>query len=376
MSIPTHELAGRWRLTLGRFAEGELPSMPGEGDRMAAALDFLYSREYGGRGFRLGSKGEGTRDASAPMVVTWLNEVRELFPKDVCETITRHALDRYGMTELVTDPATLKTLTPNYELLKTLLTFKELMRGEVLLLAEEIVRKVVEELREKLAKDVRQSIQGRRHPNRRTRMRSARNLDCKETIRRNLKHWSEEYRAIIASDLVFKARTQRHMTWDVIIAVDCSGSMMDSVIHSAVMAAIFAGLPTIRVRLVAFDTSVVDLTEHAADATKVLLSARLGGGTDIAGAVRYCSTLVEQPTRTILVCVTDFCEGGPLGALLAQIRRLRGDGVRFLGLAALDERAEPAFDREASAQCAKAGAEVGAMTPNRLAEWIGGIINA
>ncbi len=41
--------------------------------------------------------------------------------------------------------------------------------------------------------------------------------------------------------------------------------MAESVIHSAVMAGIFAGLPSLRVKLVVFDTSVVDLSEQAAD---------------------------------------------------------------------------------------------------------------
>ena len=85
--------------------------------------------------------------------------------------------------------------------------------------------------------------------------------------------------------------------------------MMDSVIHSAVMAGIFKGLPAVQVSLVAFDTAVVDLTEQADDPTEVLMSVQLGGGTDIAGAVGYRETLVQSPTRTIVVVVTDFFEG-------------------------------------------------------------------
>ena len=82
------------------------------------------------------------------------------------------------------------------------------------------------------------------------------------------------------------------MPWHIIMAVDCSGSMMDSVIHSAVMAGIFKGLPAVRVSLVAFDTAVVDLTEQVDDPIEVLMSVQLGGGTDIAGALGYCETLV------------------------------------------------------------------------------------
>ena len=92
------------------------------------------------------------------------------------------------------------------------------------------------------------------------------------------------------------------------------------------MAGIFKGLPAVRVSLVAFDTAVVDLTEHADDPTAVLMSVQLGGGTDIAGALGYCETLVMSPTRTILVLVTDFFEGGPPDRLVVAVKRLREAG--------------------------------------------------
>ena len=76
----------------------------------------------------------------------------------------------------------------------------------------------------------------------------------------------------MARDLVFRNRSRQQVAWHVIIAVDCSGSMADSVIHSAVMAAIFARLPTVRVRLVAFDTNVIDLSEYVHDPAAVLMS--------------------------------------------------------------------------------------------------------
>ena len=159
------------------------------------------------------------------------------------------------------------------------------------------------------------------------------------------------------------------------MAVDCSGSMMDSVIHSAVMAGIFKGLPAVRVSLVAFDTAVVDLTEQADDPTEVLMSVQLGGGTDIAGAVGYCETLVQSPTRTIVVVVTDFFEGGPPGLLPGSIKRLREAGVRVLGLAALDAEANPTYDRQMAERCVAAGAEVAALTPRRLAEWMARVLS-
>jgi Mg-chelatase subunit ChlD len=377
MSTPSPTVvAGRWRLVLGRFAENALP-LSGDGGRvrMDRVLDYLYGREYAGRGVRPGADDRsGTLDPSQLSVPEWIREVRELFPRDTCEVITRHALDRYGMTELVTDPETLRRLEPNYELLKALLTFRGLMNGPVLDLARRIIRQVVEDMKRRLAREVRQAFLGRARRRQRSRLKCAANLDVHRTIRANLKNYDPARRRLVLQDVRFFSRVTRSLPWDVIIAVDCSGSMLDSVIHSAVMAGIFAGLPSIRPRLVAFDTAVVDLSDMVDDPAEVLLSVQLGGGTDIGGALQYCASLVEQPTRTILVFVTDFCEGGAIDPMLTTIKRLRGDGVRVIGLAALDQGSQATYDRATAEACADAGAEIAALTPSRLAEWVATVV--
>ena len=141
------------------------------------------------------------------------------------------------------------------------------------------------------------------------------------------------------------------------------------------MAGIFRGLQSLRVNLVAFDTAVVDLSDSVDDPTELLMSVQLGGGTDIGGALSYCETLVRTPTRTIVVLVTDFCEGGIPHRMLAAIRRLCESGVKVLGLAALDAVAQPAYDRQTAEECVACGAEVAALTPQRLAEWLGRVLS-
>src|SRR2546423_298938 len=97
------ELLSRWRLVLGRFAEKQISCpLSARAARMEAALDFLYSREYKGRGVRDRTQA-GSLDPSQLSIPTWLGEVRELFPRETVEVIEKHALDRYGLTELVTD---------------------------------------------------------------------------------------------------------------------------------------------------------------------------------------------------------------------------------------------------------------------------------
>lgn len=367
----------RWRLLLGRFADPTLGSSLDGRDayrRMDRVLDHLYGREYGRRGDREGRRGAGL-DPSALTVPAWLQEVRALFPRETVEVLERDALMRYGMTELVTDPEVLRTLEPSYELLKAVLAFRGLMRGEVVELARALVRTTVAELRRRWESEVRPVLWGPLRRRERRPRGTAADFDGKRTIRTNLQRWDPTRRRLLAERLCFLSRARRHLPWHVILAVDCSSSMMDSVIHSAVMAGIFRGLPALTVSLVAFDTSVVDLTAHADDPVSVLMSVQLGGGTCIAGALTYCESLVTTPTRTILVLVTDFEEGGPREELLAAVKRIRESGVRLLGLAALGADAEPAYDRELASRCVAAGADVAALTPRGLAEWMARLLS-
>lgn len=364
----------RWRLVLGKYAERlEQGRLAGRQGRMDATLEYLYGREYEGRGLRGDGKdgpGPGSLGASAPNLVTWLGEVRELFPRETSEVIEKHALERYGLTELVTDPKTLERLQPSQDLLRTLMALRGHLRGEVLHMARRIIRQVVDEIRRKLEPQVRNALSGRLNRQRHSPMAIAQNFDTLGTVKRNLKHYDAQRKQLVIEQLQFFERNTRRLPWDIILCVDQSGSMADSVIHSAVMAGILAALPAFRVKIVVFDTSIVDLSDYADDPAEVLMRVQLGGGTDIAQAVRYCSQLIENPHRTVLVLISDFCEGGPPGELLRCVRKLAEARVRLLGLAALDGEAHPFYDRQMAERLAASGMEIAALTPQKLAEWL------
>lgn len=366
----------RWRLVLGSYAKEQMEYQGGEQlgyQQMEEALDFLYGREYGEEeGIREKSGGQ---EKSNPSVVTWLNGIRKLFPKETVEILEKHALNQYGMTELITDKEVLKKLEPNKELLKTVLSLKHMMKGEVLDTAREIVAKVADELTKKLESEVRRSIVGKIDRNQSSRLKCSANLDFKKTIRRNLKNFNQERGQIVLQEVCFSSRTKKYNTWNVVLCVDESGSMMDSIIHSAVMAGIFAKLPMIKTKLVIFDTEVVDLSEYTDDPVEVLMSVRLGGGTNIAGALRYCETLVENPHRTILVLISDLYEGYGYHNLYASCKGIIESGVKLIILPALDEEAQASYDKNAGQKLANMGAHVAVMTPEKLADWVGKIIS-
>ncbi|EGF91003.1 VWA domain containing CoxE-like family protein [Asticcacaulis biprosthecium C19] len=371
------EVLRRWRMVLGGYAQSAMDTvrLVGSDQRADRALDYLYAREMEQRGLRRGKGGRaGSLDPSQLTALGWLNEVRSLFPQSVLEVVQAHAIDTLGLTELLSDPKVLYSLEPNRDLLKSLVAFKGRANPQVQEKIREVARTVVDEIVRRLRPRVQQALAGRPNRFRRSQQKSMQNFDWRATIRDNLRNYDPERKRIIADRLRFFGRSRRRLPWRIILCVDQSGSMLDSTIYAAVMAAILTGLPSLDVRLVVFDTSVVDLSEEAADPVSVLMSVQLGGGTDIAGAVAYCEQLVEQPTRTILALVTDFCEGGPASRLIAAIRRLNAARVTMIGLAALSEDATPEYDRATAERVAAAGMKVAALTPDRFADWLGEVI--
>lgn len=369
------EILNRWRLVLGKYAQGQISFSSGSVNYMDMenVLDYLYSREYGEEQ-EVREERRGGREGSQLTVPGWLHQIKKLFPKRTVEILERHALEKYNMTELLTDPDVLRRLEPNKELLKTILGLKHMMKGEVLQMAREIVRKVAEEIARKLEQEVRVSFFGQLNRNASSPVKSARNLDMRKTIRMNLKNYDSEQEQIILKNVYFNSRMKKYNQWRVIICVDESGSMLDSVIHSAIMAGIFARLPMLDTKLVIFDTNVVDLSGYVEDPVETLMSIQLGGGTDIAGALGYCEGLIDYPFRTMVVLVTDLYEGGGYARLYGTAKGIIESGAKLVVLTALDMDATPNYDRNAAGVLADMGAFVGAMTPEELAGWMGKII--
>ncbi|MFI0424103.1 VWA domain-containing protein [Spongiactinospora sp. 9N601] len=365
----TDPILERWRLLLGEPGGACLGGGP-LGPQAAArdaAMEWLYGRDEDlrRRGVRRGGTG-----GSVPTTVDWLDDITRLFPKETVERLQRDAIERYEIHDVVTDPAVLEHIEPNQALLRAVLRTKHLMSPHVLRLARRIVETVVRQLMDRLATEVRTAFSGAK-ARRPGRLRQARNFDVTRTLRANLGRYRPETGKVVIETPYFFTRTRRHLEqWQVILLVDQSGSMADSVIHSAVTAACLWGLPGVRTHLVAFDTEVVDLTSDVDDPVELLMKVQLGGGTDIARAAAYGAGLIDRPRRAIVALISDFYEGGDPHRLVRVVRGLVEQGTKVLGLAALDERAEPAYDREVGQRLADAGAFVGAMTPGELASFV------
>jgi Mg-chelatase subunit ChlD len=374
MSVPTAlDPLTRWRLILGEASDGACRAagctLSADAIAMDAALDWLY-----GRGDEDGSRNisrQGGRGDSALTTPEWINDIHRLFPKETIERLERDAIEHYAIDDIITNPDVLSRATPNETLLKAVLRTKHLMSPDILVMARKLVQEVVRQLMEKLSRDMALAFSGVIDRRRHSRFKIASDLDFRRVLKDNLKHYDVEKKRLAVEKLHFFARNQRHMKqWQIILLVDQSGSMLDSVIHSAVTAACLWGLPGMKTHLVAFDTNVVDLTKDVDDPCELLMKVQLGGGTDIQKAVGYAAELISQPEQAIVVLISDFYEGSSPAMLVQRVAELTAQRTLVLGLAALDSAAEPAYDRDMARKLVAAGAEVGAMTPGELAAWL------
>ncbi|WP_233979941.1 VWA domain-containing protein [Pectobacterium versatile] len=362
----------RWRLILGHYADEALGKAAFDAHdlKVERTLDYLYRREYQRRGLKQEGGRHGSLDQFQLTAVNWLNQARKLFPSSTFERMQSQAIQRYEISHLFNDPQALQAMEPTPALAKALLSLRGRMNEETREAVRDIIRKVVDEILRTLRPTFTNALTGRRNRFRRSPVASSQNFDWRATIAANLKHFDREKNRLVIETPHFNSRMQRHMPWDVILCVDQSASMSSSVMYAAVCASILATLPAVRVSLIVFDTQVVDLSHLAHDPVDVLMTVQLGGGTNIAKAMQYCEQQVQNPKRTIVTLISDFEEGGALNRLLSCVQRMHSQQITLLGLAALDDAAQPVYDTAIGQKLADRGMHVAALTPEHFAQWL------
>ncbi len=370
-------LTERWRLLLGEASQEPLGGCGASGSRvfdLDRSLAWLYGRvdpNQGSEGTSDGLDRHGGDQASSLSVPDWINQIHALFPKETIERLERDAIERYGIDEIVTNLEVLERAEANPALLEAVMRTKHLMNPDVLAMARKLVEKVVQALIEKLAKEIQRSFSGTKRKHRLSLNGAMNQFAAQETIRRNLRNFQPQSRKLVIARPWFHSNMRRTLEpWQIFLLVDQSGSMVSSVIHSAVTASCLWGLPGLKTHLIAFDTQIVDLSALTKDPVETLMKVQLGGGTYIGKAVAYAADRIEVPRRAIVVIISDFYEGMSTHVLISLTKTLVAQGTRVLGLAALNDKAEADYDRALAAKLVEAGAEIGAMTPGQLAAWI------
>jgi hypothetical protein len=359
-------LADRWRLVLGVKGCGSAKSK-----RAASALDQLYgASEREGRGRRDDLAGRGGTEAASPSAREWINEVSGLFGADVCEEVMGDAaaMGRAAILEHLNP----NTVRPSVNLLEQILSLRGALPERELGQLRKLARRITERLAEQLANRLRPALSGLSTA--RPTHRPSRRLDFARTLDTNLDtayRRSDGRVALAPRRIVFRTPARRQMDWHLIFVVDVSGSMEASVIYSALVAAIFSALPAIDVRFFAFSTEVIDLSHSVDDPLALLMEVKVGGGTHIGLGLRAAREAIRNPARTLVVLVSDFEEGVSIPEMLAEIRILADSGAKLLGLAALDDRAKPRYHTGNAKSAVSAGMPVAAVSPERLAQWVG-----
>ena len=343
----------RWRLVLG---EPAAPALPAPLDSLDAGIDRALGALYD-------SDRRGGLSASSPSVSRWLGDIREYFPSSVVQVMQKDAIDRLGLQQMLLEPELLQSIEPDVHLVATLLSLRHLLPLRTRETARAVVRRVADELEKRLRERLYQAVRGALARSTRTRRPKVPEIDWHRTIRKNLSHWDAARRTVIIEQLVGFGRRQSALR-DVVLCVDQSGSMAASVVHAGIFGAVMASIRALSLRMVVFDTAVVDLTEELADPVELLFGTQLGGGTDIARALGYCQQIITRPAQTVLILISDLFEGGDAKVMLQRAAALVHAGVQVVCLLALNDQGAPSYDGRRAEELAALGIASFACTPD------------
>ncbi len=370
-AITESERLKRWRLVLGKEAEGGLSGAGGaggaNGEADGDALDLALSASEQGMDGVLDALYGEDRSAglggSSPRVARWLGDIRTYFPTSAVRVMQQDALDRLNLTQMLLEPELLETVEADVHLVANLLSLSKVIPEKTKDTARQVVRKVVEDLERQLANPLIQAIRGSLNRATRSQRPRANEIDWNRTIRANLKNYLPDRKTIIAEKLIGFGH-KRSSLRDIVLCVDQSGSMATSVVYSGIFGAVLASIRAVSTRMIVFDTAVADLTDDLQDPVDLLFGTQLGGGTDINRALAYCQQAIARPSQTILVLITDLYEGGNTAEMLRRAAELIGSGVQMICLLALNDSGTPSFDSRNAAALVGMGCPCFACTPD------------
>lgn len=364
----------RWRLILGSESQNRFEQMGGGGltaeqDLMDQALAAIYNRREAG-GF--GSGGNGARGAgsgpSNPQITKWLGDVRSLFDKELVTVIQGDAMTRCGLKQLIFEPELLDNLEPDVNLAATILMLKEQIPKRSKESVRAFIQKIVEEINKLLEQDIKRAVTASVNKRKHSPIPSAAAMDYKMTISRNLKNYNRELGTIVPEHFYFFDRTSTTAAnkWTVILDIDQSGSMGESVIYSSIVSCILASMTSLKTRIVAFDTNIIDLTEKSDDPVDLLFGFQLGGGTNIDQSIAYCEQFIENPKKTLFFLISDLEEGGNRASMLRRLEEMKSSGVTVICLLALAEGGKPYYDAQMAQKIARMNIPCFACNPQML----------
>ncbi|MGW2993796.1 VWA domain-containing protein, partial [Streptomyces sp. NPDC001193] len=145
-------------------------------------------------------------------------------------SIEADLVKRMRLREVLADPGLAARLTPSMSLIEQLLRDKNNLSGVALANAKALIRRFVDEVAEVLRTQVEKATVGaldRSIPPKRV----FRNLDLDRTIWKNLTNWSPEEERLYVDRLYYRHTARKTTPQRLIVVVDQSGSMVDSMVN-------------------------------------------------------------------------------------------------------------------------------------------------
>lgn len=364
----------RWRLVLGGGEADGLSAEPG-----ADGAEIELTKDDQIRDRAMSELYDGNRrgglNSSSPRVARWLGDIRGYFPSSVVRVMQGDAMERLGLRQLLTEPETLASVQPDIGLVTALVGLGSVISEHSRNTARQVIRTVTDELEERLRSATVQAVTGALNRAAKTRRPRHSDIDWGRTIAANLKHYQPEYKTVIPERLIGHSRRSRQFQRHIILCIDQSGSMAESIVYSSVFGAVLASLKSLATTMIVFDTAVADLTDQLADPVDVLFGVQLGGGTDINQALAYCQGLIERPEDTVLVLISDLYEGGVAEEMLQRAAQVTGSGATMIALLALSDSGTPSYDAQNAAALTQIGVPAFACTPDLFPELMAAAID-
>lgn len=360
----------RWRLILGaqseqKFSDMGMSSLSKEDILMDQALGAIYG---GTQEQQLGSTRGAGRGPSSPHITKWLGDLRSLFDPEMVAVVQQDAIERKGLKQLLLEPELLDALEPDLNMASTLLMLKDQIPKQSKESARKFIQKIVDEINKKMEHQVQRAVTAALNKREHSPLPAASAIDFPYTIARNLRNYNQELQTIIPERVYFFDRASKVNRWNVILDIDQSGSMGESIIYSSIMACILASMSSMNTHVVAFDTQIMDLSDLCQDPVDLLFGFQMGGGTDIEKSISYCRKYVTEPAKTLFFLISDLMEGGNRAGLLNHLKEMKQNGVTVVVLLAVADGGRPYYDETTARRIAEMGIPCFACAPEKLPE--------
>lgn len=355
----------KWRLILGKFSRENLDmSLGSKESAIEELLDSVYDREYAKE------KGMYGKESSGFVVLKNLKKVQGILEQTTVNKIATDAFSTYDMYDILADDQYLQNAKADMELLQNLIMYKEYTKKEERSKIRYKIRQVANEIKKELMTQIDIASRGSTHKIQSTKYKKSKSIDIKKTIEKNMKNYDIKGKKLYVEDIYFYPNMAKSKPRDVLLIVDCSGSMMASLIYVAIVASIFYNVPDIDIKIILFDTRIVDISDAKTDPIDLLLDVQLGGGTNVARALEYSKKLIKRPEKTLCITITDlFSEEVPM---LRAFEDIKNTGAKTIVFTGIEEDAKAYYNGNFAAKLEQIGIPVESVTVKELANYIKG----